>query len=87
VLLAWPKQSHQQTVHYWHEQAAERLLFRTLTALEQVQQEAEASALLKAICLHPGVTLADWEQPGWEVFHQLLLRGKLPSGLCTEAHH
>lgn len=52
-----PNQSHEETVHSWHEQATERVLFCTLTALEQVQQEAEASALLKAIYLHPGVTL------------------------------
>jgi toxin-antitoxin system PIN domain toxin len=100
LALACPDHSHhRQAADYWEQQAAEQVLFCTVTALglvrlvcqpklmgAAVQTAAEASALLDAFCQQPGVSLASAEQAGWEVFHQLLRSGELPPRLCTEAY-
>jgi toxin-antitoxin system PIN domain toxin len=100
LALIWPEHiHHQQALHYWEQQAAEQVLFCTVTALglvrlvcqpklmgTAVRNPAEASALLDALCQQPGVRLAEPEQSGWEVFHQLLRGGPLPARLCTDAH-
>lgn len=75
------------------------MLFCTLTALElvrllcqpkvmdtAVRNPAEASALLEALCQQPGVALGVPDHDGWELFHQLLRGGELPTRLCTDAH-
>ena len=90
---------HQHAVHYWEDQASDRVLFSTVTALglmrlvsqpklmgPAVSNAAEASALLEALCQQPGVGLAEPEHGGWEVFHQLLRGGEIPARLCTDAH-
>lgn len=90
---------HQQAVHYWEQQAGERVLFCTVTALglvrlvrqpklmgSAVMNAAEASALLQQFCQQPGVSLAAPEHDGFEVFHQYLRHGDLPARLCTDAY-
>ena len=90
---------HQHAVHYWEDQASDRVLFSTVTALglmrlvsqpklmgPAVRNPAEASALLDALCQQPGVGLAEPEHGGWEVFHQLLRGGEIPARLCTDVH-
>jgi predicted nucleic acid-binding protein len=75
LALTWPEHLHQQhAVRYWEQQAAEHVLFCTVTAL------------LEALCQQPGVKLAKPEHDGWEVFHQLLRGAELPARLCTDAH-
>jgi toxin-antitoxin system PIN domain toxin len=100
LALTWPGHSHhRQAVHYWEQQAADQVLFCTVTALGlvrlvsqpklmgvAVKNAAEASALLHALCQQPGVQLAEPEHNGWEVFHQLLQSAELPARLCTDAH-
>jgi len=100
LALVWPDHSHhRQAVHYWELQAAEQVLFCTVTALglvrlmcqpklmgSAVKSPAEASALLEALCQQPGVSLARPEPGSWEVFHQLLRDGGLPARLCTDAY-
>ena len=87
LALACPDHSHHhQAVHYWEQQAAEQVLFCTVTALglvrlacqpklmgAAVKRAADASALLEAFCQQPGVSMASAEHAGWEVFHHLLL--------------
>ena len=101
LALACPDHSHhRQALHYWEQQAAEQVLFCTVTALglvrlvgqpklmgAAVKTAAEASALLDAFCQQPGVSMgsAD-EHAGWKVFHQLLCSGELPPRLCTDAY-
>jgi len=90
---------HGEAVHYWERQAAERVLFCTVTALglvrlvcqpkpmgAAVKSSAEASALLEGFCRQPGVSLAEPDQDGWEVFHRLLRQEALPTRLCTDAY-
>ena len=100
LALVWPEHSHHQhAVHYWEVQAADQVLFSTVTALglvrlvsqpklmgPAVKNVAEASALLQALYQQPGVGLAEPEHDGWEVFHQLLRSGEIPARLCTDAH-
>ena len=100
LALACPDHSHHhQAVHYWEQQAAEQVLFCTVTALglvrlvgqpklmgAAVKRAAEASALLDVFCQQPGVSMASAEHAGWEVFHQLLRSGELPPRLCTDAY-
>ncbi len=100
LALIWPDHSHHlQAVHYWEQQAADQVLFCTVTALGlvrlvcqpklmgvAVKNAAEASALLDALRQQPGVQLAEPEHNGWEVFHQLLRGGALPARLCIDAH-
>ena len=100
LALTWPDHSHHQhAVHYWEQQAADHVLFCTATALglvrlvcqpklmgTAVRNAAEAADLLNALCQQPGVQLAEPDHDGWEVFHQLLRGGEIPSRLCTDAH-
>jgi len=100
LALACPEHSHHgEAVHYWEQQAAEQVLFCTVTALglvrlvcqpklmgAAVKTLAEASSLLEAFCQQPGVSLASAEHAGWEVFHQLLRSGVVPHRLCTDAY-
>ena len=98
--MVWPKHSHHQhALHYWEVQAADQVLFSTVTVLwlvrlvsqpklmgPAVKNAAEASALLQALCQQPGVGLAEPAHDGWEVFHQLLRGGEIPARLCTDVH-
>ena len=90
---------HKQALQYWEHQAAERVLFCTVTALglvrlvrqpklmgTAVMGAAEASELLESLCRQPGVSLAAPDQDGFDVFHQLLRNGALPARLCTDAY-
>lgn len=90
---------HQQAIRYWEQQAVERVLFCTVTALglvrlvrqpklmgAAVMSAVEASVLLQAFCRQPGVSLAAPEHDGFEVFHQFLRHGDLPARLCTDAY-
>lgn len=100
LALACPDHSHHgQAVRYWEQQAAEQVLFCTVTALglvrlvcqpklmgTAVRSAAEASALLEGFCSQPGVSLAMPEQGGWEEFHRLLRGGSVPARLCTDAY-
>ena len=100
LALAWPGHSHhQRAVQYWEQQAADQVLFCTVTALglvrlvcqpklmgTAVRTPGEASSLLDALCQQPGVQLAAPEHDGWEIFHQLLRGDGLPARLCTDAH-
>ncbi|MFM8604373.1 MAG: TA system VapC family ribonuclease toxin [Cyanobium sp.] len=100
LALIWPGHIHHQHARrYWEQQAAEQVLFCTVTALglvrlvcqpklmgTAVHTTAEASALLAALCQQTGVALAHPEHDGWEVFHQLLRNGELPARLCTDAY-
>lgn len=100
LALACPGHSHhRQALRYWEQQAAEQMLFCTVTALglvrlvgqpklmgAAVKTAAQASALLEAFCQQPGVGMAMPEQGGWDVFHQLLRSGELPARLCTDAY-
>jgi len=100
LALTWPAHlHHQQAVAYWEQQAAEQVLFCTVTALglvrlvcqpklmgTAVRNTTEASDLLNTLCHQPGVRVAEPEDDGWEVFHQLLRSGAIPARLCTDAH-
>lgn len=100
LALACPGHSHhRQAVRYWEQQAAEQVLFCTVTALGlvrlvcqpklmgvAVKTAKEASALLESFCQQPGVSMASAEPHGWDVFHQLLRSGELPGRLCTDVY-
>ncbi len=100
LALACPDHSHhRQAVHYWEQQAAEQVLFCTVTALglvrlvcqpklmgAAVKTLAEACALLDSFCQQQGVAMASAEHAGWEAFHQLLRSGEVPPRLCTDAY-
>ena len=100
LALAWPAHSHHQhAVQYWEQQAAEEVLFCTVTALglvrlvcqpklmgTAVRNTTEASDLLNTLCRQPGVRVAEPEDDGWEVFRQLLRSDAIPARLCTDAH-
>ena len=72
LALACPDHSHhRQALHYWEQQAAEQVLFCSVTALglvrlvgqpklmgAAVKTAGEASALLEAFCQQPGVRMA-----------------------------
>ena len=90
---------HAAARHYWEQQAANEVLFSTMTALglvrllcqptvmgQQTLEPLQASAVLQELLNQPGVRLAA-EAPGsWDLFHQLLSSQALPSRLCTDAH-
>ena len=90
---------HAAALHYWEDQAAQEVLFCTVTALglvrllcqpsvmgPQVLDPVQASAVLQKLLNQPGVRLAA-EAPGsWDHFHQLLSTHSLPPRLCTDAH-
>ena len=75
LALACPDHSHHhQALHYWEQQAAEQVLFCTVTALglvrlvcqpklmgAAVKTAAEASALLDVFCQQPGVSMGSAE--------------------------
>jgi toxin-antitoxin system PIN domain toxin len=100
LALTWPHHSqHQQAIHSWQQQAADQVLFCTVTALglvrlvcqrkpvgTAVRNTTQASALLEALFQQPGVQLAKPEHNGWEVLDHLLRGGELPARLCTDAH-
>ena len=100
LALACPDHSHhRQALTYWEQQAAEQVLFCTVTALGLVRllcqpklmgaaarSTEEASAVLQAFCQQPGVSMAIPQQAGWDVFHQLLRSGDVPARLCTDAY-
>jgi toxin-antitoxin system PIN domain toxin len=100
LALIWPEHiHHQHAVQYLEQQAADQVLFCTVTALglvrlvcqpklmgTAVRNAAEASDLLNALFQQPGVQMAEPDHDGWEVFHQLLRGGALPARLCTDAH-
>lgn len=100
LALTCPQHSHHnEAVRYWEEQAFTRIVFCTVTALGLVRlvcqpkvmgsaalNAREASELLEAFCHQPGVELAVADHGGWEVFHQLLRTGTLPTRLCTDAY-
>ena len=100
LALAYPQHSHHhEAVHYWEQQAAEQVLFCTVTALglvrlvcqpkvmgAAVKTPKEASALLEACCQQPGVSMASTEPQGWDLFHQFLRSGEVPARLCTDAY-
>ena len=90
---------HRQAVQYWEQQAANQVLFCTITALGLVRlvcqpklmgagakSTREASALLEGFCRQPGVSMAAPTADGWDVFHQLMRAHDLPSRLWTDAH-
>jgi len=90
---------HAAARHYWEHQAANEVLFSTVTALglvrllcqssvmgQQTLEPLQASAVLQKLLNQPGVRLAA-EAPGsWDLFHQLLSTHSLPPRLCTDAH-
>lgn len=90
---------HSAALHYWEDQAAQEVLFCTVTALglvrllcqpsvmgQQALDPVQASAVLQQLLNQPGVRLAA-EAPGsWDLFHQLLSSQSLPPRLCTDAH-
>ncbi len=90
---------HTQAVHYGESEAAERVLFCSVTALglvrlvsqpklmgSAVKSSAEAAALLQSLCVQPGVSIAEPEQSGWDIFHALVCDLQLPSKHCTDAY-
>ena len=90
---------HHQAIRYWETQAAEQVLFCTVTALglvrlvqqpklmgSAVKDSAEASALVLGFCQQPGVSLMKPIADGWELFHQMLQDSNLPARLCTDAY-
>lgn len=90
---------HSQALHYWEQQAAERVLFCTVTALglvrlvsqpklmgTAVKNAAEASALLEAFLSQPGVAMPAPEHDGWDIVHALLRTGEVPARHCTDAY-
>lgn len=99
LALAYPDHSHhRQAVQDWEHQAADQVLFWTVSALglvrlvcqpklmgAAVRTAAEASGLLNAFCQQPGVSIASTEEHGWDVFHQLLRNSEVPARLCTDA--
>ena len=100
LALTCPGHSHhRQAVHYWEQQAAEQVLFCTVTALglvrlvcqpkvmgAAVKTAKEASALLESCCQQPGVSMALAEPQGWGLFHQFLRSSEVPARLCTDAY-
>lgn len=100
LALASPQHCHHnEAVRYWEHQAAQQVVFCSVTALGLVRlvcqpkvmgsaalSATEASELLEAFCHQPGVELAVTEQGGWDVFHRLLRTGSLPTRLCTDAY-
>jgi toxin-antitoxin system PIN domain toxin len=100
LALACPQHSHHdEAVRYWEQKAAPKAVFCTVTALGLVRLVCQpkvmgsaamtasaASELLEAFCRQPGVELAVTEQGEWEVFHQLIRTGELPTRLCTDAY-
>ena len=100
LALASPAhQHHSSAVSYWEEQAAQQVLFCTVTALGLVRlvmqpkvmgdaalTAAEASALLAKFVQQPGVSYAQPSNEGWEVFYGFMHQSEISPRLCTDAH-
>ena len=100
LALAWGGHRHQGTAcRYWEEQAADTVVFTTVTALGLVRllsqpramgeaslSLGQASAVQAAFQEQPGVRLVDDAAANWPVFRQLLSRGTWPARLCTDVH-
>ena len=99
ALAATQHPHHAQALTYWEQQASDRVLFCTVTALGLVRLlsqpklmgasvlgSAEASALLQAFRRQPGVAMAAPEHDGWDLFHTLLSSAELPARLQTDAY-
>jgi toxin-antitoxin system PIN domain toxin len=100
LALATPDHVHHpHAVTYWEEQAAEEVLFCTVTALglvrlvsqpkvmgSAVRSAHDASALLQTFCQQPGIRMATPPSDGWDVFHQLMGKKNLPARLCTDTY-
>jgi uncharacterized protein len=76
---------HRRALDYWEQEAANSVLFCTVTALglvrllsqpklmgEAVKTCAQAGEVLRAFCAEPGVRIAAGELEAWDVFHGLL---------------
>ena len=90
---------HKRAVRYWEQDAAEQILFCTVTALgllrlvmqpkvmgAAVRTVTGASELLQSLLAQPGVEMAQPKDDGWAIFHQLMQNKNLPPRLCTDAH-
>ena len=100
LALASPAhQHHSNAVSYWEEQAAQQVLFCTVTALGLVRlvmqpkvmgdaalTAAAASALLDQFVQQPGVSYAQPSSEGWDVFHGFMRQSELSPRLCTDTH-
>jgi toxin-antitoxin system PIN domain toxin len=100
LALATPDHAHhQQALAYWEQQAAEQVLFCTVTALglvrlvsqpkvmgSAVRSAQAASALLQAFCQQAGGRMAAPASEGWDVFHQLIGKENPPARLCTDTY-
>lgn len=100
LALAWSGHRHHATAcRYWEEQAADTVVFTTVTALglvrllsqpramgEAVLTLGQASAVQAAFLEQPGVRLVDDAAASWPVFRQLLSSGIWPARLCTDVH-
>ena len=100
LALASPAhQHHSSAVSYWEEQAAQQVLFCTVTALGLVRlvmqpkvmgdaalTAAAASALLDQFVQQPGVSYAQPSSEGWDVFHGFMRQAELSPCLCTDTH-
>jgi toxin-antitoxin system PIN domain toxin len=100
LALAWSGHRHHATAcRYWEGQAADTIVFTTVTALglvrllsqpramgEAVLSLGQASAVQAAFLEQPGVRLVDDAAASWPVFRQLLSRGTWPARLCTDVH-
>jgi toxin-antitoxin system PIN domain toxin len=100
LALAWGGHRHHAAAcRYWEEQAADTVLFTTVTALGLVRLLSQpramggavlgldqASAVQAAFLEQPGVRLVDDAAASWPVFRQLLSRGTWPARLCTDVH-
>jgi len=101
LALAWSGHRHHAIAcRYWEEQAADTVVFTTVTALglmrllsqpramgEAVLSLGQASAVQAAFLEQPGVRLVEESSASWPVFRQLLSRGTWPARLCTDVHH
>ena len=100
LALAWSGHGHHAAAcRYWEEQAADTVLFTTVTALglvrllsqprvmgEAVLSLGQASTVQAAFLLQPGVRLVDEASASWPVFRHLLSQDTWPAGLCTDVH-
>ena len=99
ALCAADHPHHAAARHYWEHQAANEVLFSTVTALglvrllcqptvmgQQTLEPLQASAVLQELLNQPGVRLDAEASGSWDLFHQLLSSQALPSRLCTDAH-
>lgn len=100
LALMTPDHVHySKALRYWEGQAAEQIVFCTVTALgllrlvmqpkvmgTAVRSVSGASDLLQSLLEQPGVAMAKPENDGWSVFHQLMHANNLPSRLCTDTH-